>query len=313
MERMARMVGQSDVVDVGDRWLRTEPLGDLHGVLRLALDTDAERLDAAQQQPRVNRREVRPLRLDVELEVLAVVGVSVGNGDDARDDVVVAADVLRRAVDDDVGAERQGFLEVRREEGVVDGEQGAVLVGELGERADVADEHHRVRRRLDEDHLRLRADFRGRCLEVGRVDVVVGQAVLLVDVVDESDGAAVEVFGEQDVVAGIQQVEHHVDGSHARRDGPGALAALELREDVLELLARRIGDAAVVEARALLVAGMAVGGREVDRLADGTGGIVGVTAVHFKGIIVQIFHEVPPDVFSSCSKILGRHIVLLCI
>ena len=195
-------------------------------------------------------------------------------------------------MDDDVGAECQRLLEVRREEGIVDGEQSAVLVGKLSDGTDVADEHHRVRRRLDEDHLRLRADFRGRRFEVGRVDVVVGQAVLLVDVVDESDGAAIEVFGEQDVVAGIQQVEHHVDGGHARRDGPGALAALELREDVLELFARRIGDAAVVKARALLVAGMAVGGREVDRLADGTGCIVFVTAVHFKGVVV---HRIPPD------------------
>ena len=110
----------------------------------LALDAKAERLDAAQQQPRVDRRQVRPFRLDVELEIFAVAGISVGNRDDARNDVVVAADVLRRTVDDDVGAERQRLLEMRREEGVVNGEQGAVLVGERSEGADIADEHHRV-------------------------------------------------------------------------------------------------------------------------------------------------------------------------
>ena len=105
------------------------------------------------------------------------------------------------------------------------------------------------------------------------------------------------------MVAGIQQMEHHVDGGHARRDGPGALAALELGEDVLELLARRIGDAAVVKARALLVARVAVCRREVDRFADGAGRIVFVAAVHFKGVIV---HRIPP-----VKQIFGRHIVLV--
>ena len=144
VERVARMVGQSDVVDIDDSRLTLEPVGNLHGIFFLALDAKAERLDAAQQQPRVDRRQVRPFRLDVELEIFAVAGISVGNRDDARDDVVVAADVLRRTVDDDVGAERQRLLEMRREEGVVNGEQGAVLVGERSEGADIADEHHRV-------------------------------------------------------------------------------------------------------------------------------------------------------------------------
>ena len=52
----------------------------------------------------------------------------------AADDVGVAADVLGGRVHDDVGAERERALQVRRREGVVDDEQRAGLVGDLGER-----------------------------------------------------------------------------------------------------------------------------------------------------------------------------------
>ena len=58
----------------------------------------------------------------------------------------VAAAVLGRRVRDDVGAERERLLQVGRGEGVVDDEQRARLVGDLGERGDVGDAEQRVGR-----------------------------------------------------------------------------------------------------------------------------------------------------------------------
>ena len=55
----------------------------------------------------------------------------------SADRVGVAAEKLRRRVHDDVGAERERLLEVRRGEGVVDDDDGAVAVGELREGGDV--------------------------------------------------------------------------------------------------------------------------------------------------------------------------------
>ena len=51
--------------------------------------------------------------------------------DEPADDVGVAAEVLRGRVHDDVGAERERLLQVRRGERVVDDDARAALVREL--------------------------------------------------------------------------------------------------------------------------------------------------------------------------------------
>ena len=59
--------------------------------------------------------------------------------DDAADRRAVAADELRRRVDDDVGAVLDRAAEVRRGERVVDDQRRAVLVRDLRHRLDVED------------------------------------------------------------------------------------------------------------------------------------------------------------------------------
>ena len=75
-------------------------------------------------------------------------------------DVRVAAEVLRRRVDDDVGAELERPLQIRRRERVVDDEDRAGRVRRVGGRADVDDVEQRVRRRLDPDHARALVEVR---------------------------------------------------------------------------------------------------------------------------------------------------------
>ncbi len=78
----------------------------------------------------------------------------------AADHVGVAAEVLRRAVDDEVGPERERLLQVRRGERVVDRQQRAGAVRQLGDGGDVEDLQERIGRRLDPDELRLRREDR---------------------------------------------------------------------------------------------------------------------------------------------------------
>ena len=77
------------------------------------------------------------------------------------DQVGVAAEVLRRRVDDDVGAEVERLLQVRRRERVVDDEDRADGVRRVGGRADVDDVEQRIRRRLDPDHPRALVEVVG--------------------------------------------------------------------------------------------------------------------------------------------------------
>ena len=75
--------------------------------------------------------------------------------DEPADDVGVAAEVLRRRVEDDVGPELERPLEVRRGEGVVDDDEHARASGRAAEaRLDVDDVQQRVRRGLEPDDAR---------------------------------------------------------------------------------------------------------------------------------------------------------------
>ena len=226
LQRVARMVGESRVEHFGDFGQRAEPLGDGERVLCLPLDAHAERLDAAQHEPRVERREVRPCRFGEQFDALCLRARRIFEHEEACDDVVVSAQVFRAAVQHDVRAERQGLLEMRREEGIVDGEQGAVFVRERRERRDVRDLHHRVRRGLNEDELRLRAHTLADECEVAHVDVFEGDAVARKDFFGETHRAAVEVFAHQDVIARRKKRENELHRRHARGKRPRAPAAL---------------------------------------------------------------------------------------
>ena len=83
-----------------------------------------ERLRAAQHEPRIERAEDRAGGVLDELQPLDVVVAH--RDDDAADAVAVAVQVLRRAVDDQVGAERDRPLHARARERVVDDEPRAV-------------------------------------------------------------------------------------------------------------------------------------------------------------------------------------------
>ena len=93
----------------------------------------------------------------------------------------MAAEVLRRRVEDHVCAEVERILEVRGGEGVVDDEDRADRVGGVGGGADVDEVQHRVGGGLDPDHPRVLVEPVGQVREVGGRHVVEEVALRLVD------------------------------------------------------------------------------------------------------------------------------------
>ena len=79
-------------------------------------------------------------RADTELQEADLRSASSSSFSDERaaEHVGVAAEVLGGRVHDHVGAERERLLQVRRGEGVVDDDEHAGRVADLGERGDVA-------------------------------------------------------------------------------------------------------------------------------------------------------------------------------
>ena len=119
-------------------------------------------------------------------------------------------------------------LEVRRGEGVVDGDDRAPLVRHLRELRYVREGQHRVGRRLDPEQLRLWPE---RPLDGGRVrGVGVGEVEAAragEDLVEESVRSAVEVVAGDDVVARREQAHHR--GRRGEPGGEGEAVTRRLR------------------------------------------------------------------------------------
>ena len=133
---------------------------------------------------------------------------------------------------------------------------------------DVGQPQHRVGRRLEEQHPRLRRDRGLDLIELRGVDVAERQPVARQHLVEQPERAAVGVVGDDDVIAGREQLGDRVDRRHARGEGEAGPAALDRREVGFERGARRVLRARVLVALVPAELLLHVGGRLVDRRDD---------------------------------------------
>ena len=110
-QRVLRVGFQPGVVHGRDLPPPVEPGGDRPAARVVALHADRERLDPAQHQERIHRREDRADGVLEPSDPLRVLGTRRHHA--SADAVAVAVQVLRRRVHDDVGAQLDRLLEVR--------------------------------------------------------------------------------------------------------------------------------------------------------------------------------------------------------
>ena len=125
-----------------------EPRRDLAPVRVVLAHAEVQRLRAAERKPGVERPGDGAGGVVNELEPLGEPVVAHDGA--AADHVAVPVQILRRRVEDDVGAELERTLEVGRREGVVDDEQRAAAMRDLGHGGDVGEAHQRIARRLEQ-------------------------------------------------------------------------------------------------------------------------------------------------------------------
>ncbi len=207
------MIGQLRVEHALDGGVAGEQVDDRACVLAVAVHPHAERLHAAQHEVAVERRRHRAGRVLREAQALGELVVV--DGEEPADHVAVTAEVLRGRVHDDVGAERDRLLQVRRGERVVDDDQGAAAMGELGDRLDVDAREQRVGRRLEPHHAGVVGPVVGERVEVGEVDRRPREAERCPHLVDQAERAAVRVVAEQDPLALTQEAQDVVLGGEA--------------------------------------------------------------------------------------------------
>ena len=291
-------------------------LDNLQRVLHVALDAQRQGLGALQQQERGERgqggtgvaqqdgadagHEGGSTKGLVEVQTV-VGGIRLGQGrelarhlspvevaafhDDTTQRGAVAADELGRGLDHDVGAVLQRAEQVRGGEGVVDDHRQMMLVGDCGDGLEVGQVGVWIAEGLEVDELGVLLDGVLEVLRNLRIDESGGDAVARQRVLEQVEGAAVDVLGGDDVVTGLGDVAHGVlDGRGARGDRDAGGAAFKGGDAILEHALGGVGQTAVDVTRVgESEAGLGVvevvedvaGGR-VDRHCAGVGGRVGL-------------------------------------
>ena len=260
-----------------------QPGGDLLGVVAVALHAQRQRLDAGEEQERVERRERRShvaqaehatgdgegeiaerlvqhdavvLRARLGQHRIAPLARPVeraGIDDQAADGVAVAAEELGQRVHDDVGAVFDRLAQIGRRQRVVDDQRHAGALRDLGDRLDVADD---ARPGWRSNSMKIALVLRRhRALEASEI-VGVGPhhvpAEILERVVELVDRAAVELLRGDELVARLHQAmeDQHLRGV-ARRDREAGGAALERRDALLQHRIGRVADARIDVAEGL--------------------------------------------------------------
>ena len=246
-DRELRVAGEAGVQHATHAVLTLEPGGECRGVAAVALGPDREGQDPAQDQERLERPE---RRAGLDLDALDVGDQRLRPRHHARDEVAVAAQELGRRLDHEIGPELERATDIRARERVVDDVRRPVAVGQVRERAVVADERGRVRDGLRvQDPGRSRGERRADGVEIGHVDEVDVDPETREGPEELGPGRAVHRDRGHDPVARPEERrQRRVDGAHPRRQGHARLAAGELGVCRGERARRRVGDAAVGEA-----------------------------------------------------------------
>ena len=195
----------------------------------------------------------------------------------------MAVDVLGHTVDDDIGTVVERVLDVGAEEGVVDNDQDATLMGSGSNRTDIHKAESRVGRGLDPYELSVIGDV------LADIDLDLGSegdldTVSLGDLGEVSVGAAVDVRDGDDVGASSERLEDVGRGGRAGRVGEGVLGVLESSHHLLKVGAVGVAGAGVLELADGHTHGrLGEGGGERDGLDHGAGGgVVGGTRMDGK-------------------------------
>ena len=163
----------------------------------------------------------------------------------APDDVRVPAQIFRRRVEHQVGAELGGLLQIRARERVVHHGERVRFVRDLGERGDIEHLEERIRRRLDPDQLGARTHRAADRVQFAHVHRRQVDASTVEHSREEAVRSAVDVVGHDHVIALRKEVRHRVGRRHSRGEREAPARAFERGEAGLERRARGVPGARV--------------------------------------------------------------------
>ncbi len=164
----------------------------------------------------------------------------------------LAIQILGGRVNYQIGPQRQRLLQGRREETVIDGQQGPAALRQRSQSRNIGHFGERIGRRFGE-HQPSGGRYRGLpgC-QIGELHIARGNAKLAQILVEQADRRAKQRTRGDDLIPRRQQCQGSgKNGGHARAGGDAALTAFQGRQSALEGVYRRIGETRVDVTRLL--------------------------------------------------------------
>ena len=281
-EVVIAVAGEPRIADPGHARMRRDPFRDRQRIVAVPLHAQRQRLDAVEEEKRIERRQsradvaqrqhaagdgkgkvaeglvqhdamiFRPRLAQHRITPLArpVEGAAVD--DQATDRIAMATKEFGQRMHDDIGAVIDRLAQIRGGERVVDDIGHAGTLGDLRHRLHVGDDAARIGDRLGENRLGLWADGaieRGNILRVRPHHV---PAEILEGVIELVDRAAIELLRGDEFVARLHQAmkRQHLRGVTGGDRKPRS-AAFERGDAFLEHGSGRVADARIDVAEGL--------------------------------------------------------------
>ena len=225
---MAGVPCESRVVHRAHRREPHEVLRDDTGRRLRALDPDAERSEATEQEPGLERSQ--SVALGVAPRGQLCVELRSPRRDDACRHVAVPREPLRRGVQDDVRAVIERALEPRCRRRSIHDDECSRGARRPADGPQVRDLEPRIRRSLYQDEARS-APLRESRLERGAAAVFVAGEIDVLDVdavqvlVQEALRSAIEVAAADDALTGPRDAQDRGDRCHSAREAEGVRGA----------------------------------------------------------------------------------------
>ncbi len=272
--RVSRMGLEARVVHHLDVRCGLERLRDGESVGAVTLHPTGQGPQPAQHQPRVEGRGDRPEDVPDMFDLRGRLA-ALAQDQRAALHVAVSAKVLRRGVQDGVGAQLERPLERRRCEGPVHDQLRADPLRDRRQSRQIHDLHQRVRRRLRPDQPRVRLQGFAHAREIGHVERGRFHSPARQELLRDRAEAVVDVIREDHVGSGREGLQIRCAGSEARSEHQRGRAALDLGQGLFQPRLRRVALADVhVPGRTLARRAVLESRREMDGRSDGAGGRV---------------------------------------
>ena len=182
-----RVAVEAGIVHPGDARLLLQPLRQLQGVFRMRLHAQAQGFQTLEKHPGVERAHAGAGGTDEPVDLLEDL---FGTDHGAAQAAALPVQIFGGAVNHQVRTQFQRFLQRRGAEAVINDQQRAVVMGQFGQRFDVAHFRERVGRRFQIQQLGFRANRRAPLIQIVQIDQGgVDVELLQIAVVDHIGGA----------------------------------------------------------------------------------------------------------------------------